>query len=346
MPAGHIPGSPRTQRSSGHASATMPSCPSSTPRLNVRRLGASSARGSSSARSAPANPNPWTSPKPKVRRQRCGDGGPHPLARDRRPERDEVLQSDRDDAQRDERLDEPRRRDEPAQRRQRQRHRVGDRERGDDAEELPERPPEEEHPEEEGDVVAPLEDVLGAEAEEPTSPGPRSRPGLDLEHRRARPGGALDRAARQPEQRDVGMPLGEALEEAEHQAQPDRRVRALPARAHRHPVLLGRSHRRRRQRARRAIRRHLDRAGDVLGPEHVQLEPRELEHRPHFLAVDGHVPGREAERVRVGPSRGERAEEDEGEESGRGHCADAHPSGLRALRARTISLESDHRRRP
>ena len=158
------------------------------------------------------------------------------------------------------------------------------------------------------------------EPEEPTRAGPRSRLRLDLQHRRAGPGGPLHGASREPEERDVQVPLGQTIEEPEHHPQPAGRAGALPARADRHPVLLGGRDRRAGERARRAVCRAPGScAATSSGPEHVELGPRELEHRPHLLAVDGHVSGGEAQRVRAGRCRDERAEEEEGEESGRGH---------------------------
>ena len=116
MPPGHIGRRPRSQRRRGQARATIASCPSSTPRLKVSRLGARSARGSSSARQRAGEAEPVHQAEAEGQPPAVADGGSHPFRQEGRPEGQEVFHAHRDDAEGNQRLDEARRRDHPPER--------------------------------------------------------------------------------------------------------------------------------------------------------------------------------------------------------------------------------------
>ena len=78
----------------------------------------------------------------------------------------QVVGADVDDAERDRRLDDPRRRADEVQRRERQRDAVRDGERGDDERELAERAAEQQQPDEEQQVVRTDQDVVDARRQE------------------------------------------------------------------------------------------------------------------------------------------------------------------------------------
>ena len=87
--------------------------------------------------------------------EQAGHPRPEIAAGRRRVADQQVVDADQHDAQRDERLDERRRRSEDAQRRQRQGDRVAEREGGDDEPETPERPAQKQQADQEQQVVGP-----------------------------------------------------------------------------------------------------------------------------------------------------------------------------------------------
>ena len=88
---------------------------------------------------------------------------------------EQVVGADVHDAERDGRLDHPRRRAEEVQRRERQRDAVGDRERRDDDREPPDRSAEQQQADEEQQVVGSDQDVVDAGRDE-LADAPRARP--------------------------------------------------------------------------------------------------------------------------------------------------------------------------
>ena len=238
----------------------------------------------------------------------------------------EVFHAHRDDAEGNQRLDEARRRDHPTERGKGQGRGVGDGEGGHDAHQLPEAPAEQEHADEEGDVIAPLEDVLGAEPEESPGAGPRPRLWLDLQHGGAGASGPLDRDSRQPEEGDVQVALGEAIEESELHPQTAGDPGTLPARGDRDPVLLRGGHGGPGERAGRPVRAHPDRRGDLLRTERVELCPGELEHRLDAAVLDGDFSGGQPQRMGTGRRREQRAEEQRSEETAGGHGERVDPT--------------------
>ena len=78
----------------------------------------------------------------------------------------QVVGADVDDAQRDRRLDDPRRRGDEVQRRERQRDAVRDGERGDDERQLAERAAEQQQADQEQQVVGADQDVVDAGGQE------------------------------------------------------------------------------------------------------------------------------------------------------------------------------------
>ena len=78
----------------------------------------------------------------------------------------QVVGADVDDAERDRRLDDPRRRRHEVERRQRQRDAVRDRERGDDQRELADRAAEQQQADQKQQVIGPDQDVMDAGGQE------------------------------------------------------------------------------------------------------------------------------------------------------------------------------------
>lgn len=112
------------------------------------------------------------------------------------------------------------------------------------------------------------------------------------------------------------VPLREPGEETEDHPQSPGSRGALPARGHRHAVLLGRSDRGAGEDAGRSLGGDRHHAGDLLGREQLELRPRELEDGLDSPALDRHLAGGEAQRVRTGSSRQERAQDGQGEAPG------------------------------
>ena len=153
--ASRVPAASCCARSAASAVATIAttsSCPISTPTLNENSDQPSARAGRSISRSTLANPNPWMNPNANAIQ-----------ARTSRPSADQqVVGADVDDAQRDRRLDDTRRRGDDVQRGERQRDAVRDGERAHDQQQATHRAAEQQQADQKEQMIGADQDVMDA----------------------------------------------------------------------------------------------------------------------------------------------------------------------------------------